>query len=176
MDIALTVLAILLSPLIALWIGGILQERQRRFLQRVWILQTLQSSRHSLSDERIRAFNSIDLIFRKDDKIRGLWHELFEMYKNADYSKGDGPQKRIDKESELIDGIAVALGYGDRFSRDDAARVYIPVGFAEPVLHATQLMKELNRIISAIPTPVAPPAPEQLQQAPPASAEPGKGN
>jgi len=83
----ISILAILLSPVIAVGVTLWFQRRKDRRDAKLWILNTLMQTRHHgpASDEKVRAFNMIDVVFRKSPKVRELWHEYFGMLNNVSW-------------------------------------------------------------------------------------------
>lgn len=81
----LTIVAILIAPLAALWIQGKLDERKEARKRRLDIFKTLMATRASvLSQEHIRALNMIDTEFYGKKKYRGVikaWRAYLDVRK-----------------------------------------------------------------------------------------------
>ena len=74
------IIAILLSPLIAVLVTVMLQARNEQNSRRLWIFNTLIATRHSpLIDEAVRALNMIDVAFYHSKRVRQIWHEYYNM-------------------------------------------------------------------------------------------------
>jgi hypothetical protein len=92
----LEIAAIALSPLIALRISAKLERNRDEDNRKLWVLQTLMATRHApFADDRIRALNMIDVLFRNDDAVRSARRELL-----ASLSKTEGvsPDGTLDKK------------------------------------------------------------------------------
>lgn len=73
-NIATTTLAVLLAPMIALWIGGILQRKAGERADKVRILGILLMLRHQpLSADAVRSLNLIDVAFARDRAVKEAW-------------------------------------------------------------------------------------------------------
>jgi hypothetical protein len=74
------ILAILLSPVVAVMVTVLLQSRREKRNQKLWIFNALIATRHSpIVDENVRALNMIDVVFHDSARVRQLWHEYFDM-------------------------------------------------------------------------------------------------
>ncbi len=92
--------------------------------QKVAIFSTLMTSRATpLVQERIRALNSIDIVFRKDKPVIDAWRELHDSFNTP----GDNG---FEKAVELLFQMSKNLGYG--FDRIMIKRViYLPQGHVD---------------------------------------------
>jgi hypothetical protein len=67
-------LAIVLAPIVALWVGGVLQRRSDAHKAKLPIFATMVGLRHTpLSAELVRALNLIDAVFVDDPAVREAW-------------------------------------------------------------------------------------------------------
>src|SRR5688572_7888947 len=123
----LTLVAIAISPVIAVLVTVRLQDRKERRGQKLWILSTLIGTRHNpVSDETVRALNLIDVVFHKDAKVRHLWHEYLDMLSNEGLNNPTGWAQRQKKNLEMITQMAKNLGYKHTITHLDVDRVYYP--------------------------------------------------
>jgi hypothetical protein len=147
---AANILAILLSPLIAVWVTTRLQDRKERRQQQLHILGTLMAARHEpLSADTVRALNLLDLVFSDKADVRKLWREYFEMVSNEGLQNPQGWKQRSKKNLEMITEMAKCLGYGDAISHLDVDRVYYPVGVLNQAQMSQELQAELLRVLKA---------------------------
>ena len=146
----INVLAIILSPLVAVLISVWLQNRKERRQQQLWILGTLIASRSDpLTAENIKALNLIDLVFHDRARVRHLWREYYEMLNNQGLNNPTGWQQRSNKNIELVTEMAKVLGYGKTISHLDVGRVYAPVGPWEQFMKGRELQEEFLRVLKA---------------------------
>lgn len=143
-----TLIAIALSPaiavLISIWVHNWREKRQHKKL----IFSSLMSSRHQIiSDEIVRALNMIDVVFYNKKKVRELWHEYYDMLLNEGLNNSTGWKQRDTKRLELIHEMAKAIGYGKEITHIDVDRVYMPVGLAQDTWKAKEIADELLRVL-----------------------------
>lgn len=125
----LTVLAILLSPAIALGVSIWMRKRNERLQYKKAIFTSLMATRHKFDlEEKVRALNLIDVVFHDDKEVRKIWREYFDMLGNPGLNNELGWKQRGIKNLELIRAMAKASGYGKNITHIDVDRVYLPVG------------------------------------------------
>src|SRR5258708_6192950 len=109
----MNIIAVLLSPVIAVAISLYIQSRKDKRAPKLWILSTLIATRHSpITDECVRALNTIDLAFHDSPRVRRLWREYYEMLNNEGLQNANGFAQRQKKNLEMITEMAKNLGYG----------------------------------------------------------------
>ena len=144
------VVAILLSPVIAVLITVYLQNRREKRNQKLWIFNTLIATRHSpIVDENVRALNMIDVAYHDSRGVRELWHEYFDMLGNEGLNNPTGWGQRQKKNLEMITEMAKAIGYRTAITHLDVDRVYYPVGLGKQSETAQQIGIELLRVLKA---------------------------
>lgn len=77
----INIIAVLLSPVVALLISIFIQNRSAKRKSKMEIFNTLLATRHNvyIVDETVRAFNMIDVVFYDKPKIRSLWREYYSI-------------------------------------------------------------------------------------------------
>jgi len=146
----INIVAIGLSPVIAVLISVWLQDRKEKRQHKLWLLHALISTRHNqLSDETIKALNSIDLVFWDKPTVRKLWKEYFEMLNNQGLNNDIGYKQRTAKLLELITEMASILGYKDAITALDVDRIYLPTGMGKAMARNEELANELLRVLKA---------------------------
>jgi hypothetical protein len=158
------ILAILLSPVVAVLVTVYLQDRRERRNQKLRILHTLMATRHTpILDENVRALNMIDVVFHDSPRVRDLWHEYFGMLCNQGLDNPTGGQQRQKKNLELITEMGKALGYAKALTHLDADRVYYPIGLGEQSRKVQEIIDEFLRVLRAS----AATPPMQISSSPP---------
>lgn len=143
-----SILAILLSPLIAVGVTVWFQNRKERRDQKRWILATLVATRHTpVTDEVVRALNMIDVVFHDSPAVRRLWREYFDMLCNPSLNNPQGVQQRQVKNLEMITEMAKEVGYGKTITHLDVDRVYYPVGLGQQAVQQQAISDELLRVL-----------------------------
>jgi hypothetical protein len=144
----ISVLAILLSPLIAVLVTLYLQSKKAKRDYKLYILNTLVATRHyAVTDETVRTLNMIDLAFFKDKKVREIWREYYDMLHNKGLDNELGYKTRKTKYTELITEMARVLGYGKEITAVDVDRVYYPVGLGKSFDRSEEIANELLRVL-----------------------------
>jgi len=147
---AVNIIAILLSPVIAVLITLYLQNRREKRNQKLWIFNTLIATRHSpVIEENVRALNMIDVVFHDSPRVRQLWHEYFDMLGNEGLNNELGWSQRQKKNLEMITEMAKILGYGEAITHLDVDRVYYPVGLGTQSQKGAAITDELLRVLKA---------------------------
>ena len=81
----INLIAILLSPIIAVVIGEVLRKRNFEKQKRLDALYNLVAYRYKLdSDEFLQALNSLKLLFSKDGNLQRLLNELHQTFLRRD--------------------------------------------------------------------------------------------
>lgn len=145
-----SILAILLSPVVAVLVTVYLQTRKEKRQQKLWIFNTLIATRHSpIVDENVRALNMIDVVFHDSTRVRKLWHEYFDMLGNEGLNNPSGWGQRQKKNLEMITEMAKVVGYGTAITHLDVDRVYYPVGLGKQSQTTQEIGRELLRVLRA---------------------------
>lgn len=105
-DIILSVGAILLAPVIAIFVGEQLRKRTEKEREEYETLRALVSFRHTTgSPEFLGALNRVVLVFDKNSEIKKLVKELWNGYVN-----GENPVVSKRRQIELIYAICKHMG------------------------------------------------------------------
>ena len=125
------VLAILVSPIIAVWVGSYLQTRTEKRKDKIVLFKALMTERiDGWSYGSVNALNIIDIVFDDDVKVRTAWKNLYEKY--AIDSGTDEIYKEIQElQHKLLEAMAVSLGYKEKIIWDSIRKPYLPKGLVE---------------------------------------------
>lgn len=146
----LNVLAIVLSPLIALEISRRLDRRRAVEARRLELFRSLMATRASgLAPEHVRALNMIDVEFTgRDNKSRDVlraWKAYVDHLNTPAGSEVWGA-RREDMLVELLYNMAVALGYD--FDKTHIRRTsYFPKGYGDLEWDQLQMRKSLLSVL-----------------------------
>lgn len=128
MDLKSIVVIVLSSSVIASIITLVVQHIREKNKQKLYIFSVLYSFRQlKVTPEFVNALNMIDIVFRKDKKVRQLWSEFYNLLSGVDTSITVKQAKFF----ELLTEIARVLGYGDEITHSDVSRFYYPRGLQE---------------------------------------------
>jgi hypothetical protein len=137
--LVLNIVAILLAPIIALWVGGILQRRTNAYNAKLQVFGTLMAYRHDMfSAEALRALNLIDAVFASNAEVREAWTRYFASLNDAAMNVSPGYSIREEKKRELFLSMVKALGLSKKISSADLLRTYLP-NFAMELTHVATL-------------------------------------
>jgi hypothetical protein len=102
---------------------------------------------NQISIDSVRALNMIDVVFHDAARVRGLWHEYFDMLSNKGLENDLGWKQRQKKNLEMITEMAKVLGYGEAITHLDVDRVYNPIGLENQSQKGAQITDELLRVL-----------------------------
>ena len=139
----LNVLAILLSPLIALQVSRRLDERKERKQHKMWVFYTLMATRNArVSVEHVRALNSIDIEFVKVKAVTDAWKAYLDHLNDRSLA----PEVWGARSDELFVELLFAMSQGLGFEFD---KVHLKRGIYSPVAHG-QDAEDLKTIREAL--------------------------
>jgi hypothetical protein len=102
-------IAVLVSPIIAVIVSMIINDKNQKKKQQADIFKTLMTTRNRPATlDYVNAINSIDIFFYRNEEVRKALKELRE-----EYSKAVDMQKVRNKQLKLIEEIAKCLNYYD---------------------------------------------------------------
>jgi hypothetical protein len=148
---AVTVIALILGPMLAVGLSFFVQKRDFVRQQRMSILRTLLSMRaERLNPERIRALGLIDLVFYNKPAVRAKWSAYYESLNNPAYrTDPNAGNVWVTKENEMLVEMARAIGYGKAIGYEELQRTYAPQAFADNAALQQEAQKELIRVLKA---------------------------
>jgi hypothetical protein len=133
----INLLALLFSPVVAVLITRWLDNRNNKYKERIEIFKTLMATRYMVtSHEKVRALNSIDVIFADVPKVREAWKDLLREY-NEPIPKTAAEDKML----YLLETMAISIGYKEKIKWDTIKSYYIPRGLAEEMRENDELRK-----------------------------------
>jgi hypothetical protein len=130
--IGLNGIAIILAPIVALWVGGILQRRSDSHKSKLTLFGTLIALRHDpLSVESTRALNLIDAVFADDPAVREAWTRYYTALNDPNMNSGSGFSLREERRRDLLLEMVKAPKLTRKISSADLLRTYLPTFIAE---------------------------------------------
>ncbi|HKC63677.1 MAG TPA: DUF6680 family protein [Pyrinomonadaceae bacterium] len=133
----LMLLAVLLSPFLAVYANIAIERRRQRRERRLRIFKTLMATRASgLSPDHVQALNMIDIEFygrdKKSKEVLQAWKSYLDhLGDQASYPDSSRwVERRIDLFIDLMHNMSISLGYD--FDKVHIRRTsYFPKGFGE---------------------------------------------
>lgn len=127
----INVIAIAISPAIAVYIGRQLDDRTERRKDKMEIFKTLMMARiHSWTYESVKALNIIDIVFADDKNVRQAWKDLYSRYCISNPSAIE-MKEREQLMYKLIENIGISLGYKDKITWETIQKPYMPEGMKQ---------------------------------------------
>ena len=126
----INIVAVLVAPIVAVWIGQKLQDRHDRRNDKIELFKTLMMARNGWNIESVRALNVLDVVFSDDENVRGAWKKYYD--KLCVENPTDSELTKIqDSQYELLETMAVSLGYKDKITWKLIQKHYKPKGLIE---------------------------------------------
>lgn len=114
----INIAAVIIGPIVAVYIGQWLQVRAEKRKEKMHIFNILMSSRLNgfASFDAVYALNSIDIVFEKERKVRAAWKEYID---RCTVVNPESPTKtELEKMQlatyKLLEEMARCLGYKDK--------------------------------------------------------------
>jgi hypothetical protein len=154
----LEIVAILLSPFIAVFVQRKIDEMKEHSGRRRWVFHMLMATRgNKLSPQHVEALNSIDLVFtdHSDTAILQKWKEYFDHLNQT--TRTDDPDVAAktavwrDRADELLTNLLEVMGraLGYKFDKVTIKRgVYTPQGHGEEQLDQYIIRKSMVDIMT----------------------------
>jgi hypothetical protein len=126
-NILATVAAIVLAPLITLWIGGKLQRREEQRRVKLTLLGTLIGLRHDpVHADVVRALNLIDVAFVEDFLVRDAWTRYYASLTDQQLQNPAGWAVREERRRDLLSAMVESVKWKGKISTADILRTYTP--------------------------------------------------
>ena len=141
----INILAVLLSPVVALWISNIIQNRKEKRKEKMQILKVLMTQRFSVKNiEYVNALNLIDVVFVDSKDVRSAYKNLYNEYASTiDLNNENNRQifqEKIKKATtQLLEAIVKDIGYKDKITWDTLQEPYMPQWLSDEVFLRTEL-------------------------------------
>lgn len=145
----LTMTAIVLGPVLALFAQRLLDWLRERRNQRVQLFLTLMSTRASiLAPAHVQALNSIDVVFsrRRDTAIRDAWRALLDHMVTPMTNPG-WADRVSDLRVVLYQAMGAAVGHNytvDYLKR----RIYAPIAYAQTEQDWLKVRQTLLKVLT----------------------------
>jgi hypothetical protein len=142
----INILAILLSPVIAVGITLWWQRRKETSDRKHNLFMTMMAQRKSIppSYDLVKAINLIEVVFADSPDVLKLWHEYFDLLVS---SKTEVEiQQRERKYLDLLHAMAKALDY-EKIKQTDIDRFYFPVAHGDQAQITAKMQQELLRVL-----------------------------
>lgn len=129
--IIINIVAIIISPILAVAITQRLQNRAKKREDKLNIFKTLMANRHYgwVNRDSVYALNIIDIVFSDSTNVREKW-ALYHDYMNRPSESISMNTSNI-KSTELLEAIADDLGYKGKITWVTVQNSYMPKGYSD---------------------------------------------
>ena len=147
----LDIIAVILAPIVAVWIGQKLQDKAEKRKDKMAVFKTLMTSRvYGWTTDSVNALNIVEVVFSDDEEVITLWRAYYE--KLCTRPATDLEYKHInDARDKLLLGMATSLGYKNKVTWETIQNPYKPEGLSqsmnmqsEYMQNQLELMKKAN--------------------------------
>ncbi len=127
-SIIINCIAIIIAPIISVWIAQKLQDKDKKRQDKMEIFKTLMAGRiYGWTSQSVNALNTIDIVFADEAEVIKQWRKYYEaLWVN----NPDNKQRQIiiDEQEALLVEMAKALGYKDSITLKTIQKPYMPEG------------------------------------------------
>ena len=134
----INIIAIIVSPVVAVVVGQILQDRRKKRSDKMEIFKTLMISRGlGWSTESVKALNIIEVVFSDDQLVLDQWKIYYDRLCVEDPNETE--RLKIKAEGDkLLDIMAKSLGYKEKVTWETIQKPYMPKGLADNIIQQQQ--------------------------------------
>ena len=124
----INVLAIIASPIAAVFLGHNVQDRSQKRRDKLEIFRALMMNRGiGWSVESVHALNLIDVVFSDDNTVRMRWKEYYTQL--CIQSPNEMQRKQVQEaQDKLLEAMACSLGYKEQVTWETIQNPYTPKG------------------------------------------------
>ena len=126
----INIVSVVIAPIIAVWIGQILQDRGEKRKDKLELFKTLMMSRNGWTVESVRALNILDIVFSNDEAVRTAWKNYYDKLCVENPTETE-LRKIQDTQYELLEAMAKSLGYSETITWKTIQKPYKPKGMIE---------------------------------------------
>jgi hypothetical protein len=146
----LTIIAIIVGPLVALWIQRMAESNREKRQNKFLVFKTLMTYRATpLNYQYVQALNLIDVVFnaesQKEKAVRAAWSVLLD-HLNVNKAQPDFVEKITTLTAALLAAMGKCLGYdfGEVYLKRHA---YVPEGHGKLEEDQNELRKLLLQVL-----------------------------
>ncbi|EOS52898.1 DUF6680 family protein [Adlercreutzia caecimuris] len=159
------IIAIIVSPIVAVWVTQRLQVRAEKREDRSKIFRTLMTYRGIdwTNWECVNSLNMIEVVFYDDKDVVSRWKDLLDKYSSgqielADYSK------ILTAKDKLLEAMAKSLGYSNQIDWDTIQHPYVPKWISDNNMKQSELLELQLNIGKTLSSVMGQPAAQSDQQ------------
>lgn len=144
----INILAIVSSPIIAVFVGRYLQDRQKIRNDKMEIFKILMMNRGlGWSIENAKALNIIEIVFADDEKVLKQWKEYYQ--KLCIQNPTDSEALAIKEAGDIfLVTMAQSLGYKETITKETIHNAYVPIGLSRSIQQQQQNQIAFEKLTS----------------------------
>lgn len=147
----INILAVIASPIVAVWIGQYLQDRTEKRKDKMAIFRSLVSSRiYGWTVDGVNALNLIELVFYKNEVVCNQWRKYYAVLSEKVSSDDEQVRKMQFEQNELIRVMGKTLGYNDDAIAQIIRTPYMPIGMSNQIQNQQQFQEMQMTAIQAM--------------------------
>lgn len=127
----ISILAVIVAPIASVIIAQKLQERASLRKDKMDLFKTLMMARNGWTVESVRALNILDIVYSDDNKVRAAWRKYYDRLCVDDNPTETELKKIQEAQYELLETMAVSLGYKNKITWKTIQNPYKPKGMIE---------------------------------------------
>lgn len=148
----INIIAVVTSPLIAVWVGQLMANRNKVREDKMKLFSVLMSNRiYIWSQEMVYAYNMIDIVFYDDIKVINAWHELYKLLSKTTALSEEEVHDVSEKKYRLLETMAKSLGYTKKYDWNFVRTTYMPIAMQNEInnqeLFKQQELEILRKIL-----------------------------
>lgn len=154
----INIIAIVVSPILALLITNWLQDKKTKRNEKLWILKTLMIQRASQKNiDYVNALNLIDIVFVDSPKVLETYKKLYKEYATSlDLTNENNRALFVENtkraETKLLETIINDIGYKDKITWDRIQQPYIPQWLVDESKARTEFMDAQTHVANIVNT------------------------
>lgn len=124
------ILAILSAPIIAVWLGQHLHNKEIQRKDKLEIFKILMATRKGWTIESVKALNIIEIVFSSDEQVLECWRDYYDKIWIQNPSNSDYQKIEIAK-GKMLEAMANSLGYKNSVTWETIQNPYVPQGIQQ---------------------------------------------
>ena len=144
----INILAIICSPVIAVFVGRYLQDREKNRNDKMEIFKILMMNRGlGWSYENAKALNIIEIVFADDDNVLKQWKDYYQKLCIQNPNDSDALAINEARDRFLVT-MAQSLGYKETITQETIRNAYIPIGLSKSIEQQQQYQSNMLEIMA----------------------------
>ncbi len=135
----INIFAVILSPVFAVWVGRVLQNRSEKRKDKMNVFRSIVSSRiYGWTVDSVNALNLIEIVFYKDKSVCNQWRKYYEALNVKPPISDEQNRKMLFEQNELIRVMGKSMNYSDDAIAQIIRTPYIPVAMSHQMQNQQQ--------------------------------------